>query len=133
MNSKCFEDFRLDEAILRAVRELGYRHPTDIQSAAIPQVLAGKDVLATAQTGTGKTAAFCLPMLERLHRRSGTGVRGLVLTPTRELALQVESDLRAYGAHVRLRTSVVLGGIPMNQLIHDLRQQPEILVATPGR
>jgi ATP-dependent RNA helicase RhlE len=133
MNTNRFEDFCLDEAILRAVREQGYRQPTDIQTAAIPQVLAGKDVLATAQTGTGKTAAFCLPMLDRLHRCSGTGVRGLVLTPTRELAMQVESDLRAYGSHLRLKSSVVLGGIPMNRQIRDLRQQPAIVVATPGR
>ena len=133
MNTKRFEDFCLDEAILRAVREQGYSQPTDIQSAAIPQVLAGKDVLATAQTGTGKTAAFCLPMLDRLHRRSGTGVRGLVLTPTRELAMQVESDLRAYGRHLRLKSSVILGGIPMSRQIRDLRQQPVIVVATPGR
>jgi len=133
MNSKCFEDFCLDEAILRAVREQGYRQPTDIQSAAIPEVLAGKDVLATAQTGTGKTAAFCLPMLDRFHRRPGTGVRGLVLTPTRELAIQVESDLRAYGSHLRVKSGVILGGVPINQQIRDSRQQPAILVATPGR
>src|SRR3972149_5528453 len=133
MNSRMFEDFCLDEAILRAIRGEGYRQPTDIQGAAIPEILAGKDVLATAQTGTGKTAAFCLPMLDMLHRRKRRGVRALVLTPTRELALQVETSLRTYGRFLSLRSSVVLGGVSMSGQVSALRKGPDILVATPGR
>jgi ATP-dependent RNA helicase RhlE len=133
MNLKRFEDFHLSEAILRAVRDEGYRQPTDIQGAAIPEILAGQDLMATAQTGTGKTAAFCLPMLDMLQRRRGNGLRALVLTPTRELALQIDASLRAYGRYVPLRTSVVLGGVSVNGQVNDLRKRPDILVATPGR
>jgi ATP-dependent RNA helicase RhlE len=133
MNSKMFQDFHISEAILRAVREEGYRQPTDIQRAAIPEILAGKDLVATAQTGTGKTAAFCLPMLDKLLRRQGEGLRALVLTPTRELALQIEASLHAYGRHLALRTIVVLGGVPVNGQVSALRKRPDILVATPGR
>src|SRR6058998_3180084 len=98
MNTKMFEDFNLSEALLRAIRDEGYRQPTDIQRAAIPEILAGKDIMATAQTGTGKTAAFCLPILDMLQRRQRrNALRALVLTPTRELALQIETSLRAYG------------------------------------
>src|SRR5437016_14663141 len=98
MNTKMFEDFHLNEAILGAIRDEGYRQPTDIQGAAIPEILCGKDVMATAQAGTGKTAAFCLPMLPMLHRGEGDaghGMRAVVLTATREFALQTESSLRA--------------------------------------
>src|SRR5262249_9380787 len=133
MNSKMFEDFHLGEAILRAVREQGYRQPTDIQRAAIPEILAGKDLLATAQTGTGKTAAFCLPMLDMLQRRQSFGLRALVLTPTPELALQIDESFRAYGRYLSLRTSVVLGGVSVNGQVNSLRMRPDILVATPGR
>src|ERR1700740_2841962 len=136
MNFKMFEDFHLDEAVLRAVRDEGYRQPTDIQRAAIPEILTGKDVLATAQTGTGKTAAFCLPILHMLHSTnasSSEGLRALVLTPTRELAVQIDSSLRAYGRYLPLRSSVVMGGVSMNGQIGALRKQPHILVATPGR
>jgi ATP-dependent RNA helicase RhlE len=133
MNFKMFEDFHFSEAVLRAVREEGYRQPTDIQRAAIPEILAGNDVLATAQTGTGKTAAFCLPMLDMLQRRQGNGLRALVLTPTRELALQVDASLRAYGRHLPLRSSVVLGGVSVHGQVSDLRKRPDVLVATPGR
>ena len=133
MNSKMFEDFHLGEAILRAVREKGYRQPTDVQLAAIPEILSGKDLMATAQTGTGKTAAFCLPMLDMLRRRQSLGLRALVLTPTRELALQIDKSLRAYGRYLSLTTSVVLGGVPVNGQVSSLRKRPDILVATPGR
>jgi ATP-dependent RNA helicase RhlE len=133
MNSEMFEDFHLREAILRAIREEGYRQPTAIQRAVIPEILLGKDVIAAAQTGTGKTAAFCLPMLEMLQRRPGSGLRALVLTPTRELALQVETSLRTYGRHLPLRSSVVVGGVSMSGQISVLRKRPDILVATPGR
>jgi ATP-dependent RNA helicase RhlE len=133
MNTKVFEDFHLSELILRAVREEGYRRPTDIQRESIPEILNGKDLLATAQTGTGKTAAFSLPMLDLLHRQQGKGLRALVLTPTRELALQIETSLRAYGRYLRLRSAVVVGGVSMNGQIQTLRRGSDILVATPGR
>ncbi|HLH32284.1 MAG TPA: DEAD/DEAH box helicase, partial [Terriglobia bacterium] len=133
MDSKTFEDFHVSEPILRAVREEGYRQPTDIQKAAIPQVMAGKDVLATSQTGTGKTAAFALPMLDMLYRQKGKGLRALVLTPTRELALQVETGIRAYGRNLPLRSAVVLGGVSMSGQITALHKGVDILVATPGR
>jgi ATP-dependent RNA helicase RhlE len=133
MNSNTFENFRLNTAILRALGEEGYRQPTDVQQAAIPHVLDGRDLVATAQTGTGKTAAFCLPILERLKTSQGSRLRALVLTPTRELALQIEGSFRAYGRHLSLKTAVVLGGVPINRQIQALRRRPDILVATPGR
>ena len=133
MNKTGFEDFHLNEAILRAVREEGYRQPTDIQLEAVPEVLAGKDVLATAQTGTGKTAAFSLPILDLLCRQKVKALRALVLTPTRELALQIETSFRAYGRYLPLRTAVVLGGVSMTGQVHNLRKGADILVATPGR
>jgi len=133
MNLEKFEDFNLNDDILRAVRGEGYEEPTDIQRAAIPEVLSGRDVVATAQTGTGKTAAFCLPMLELLQSRKGHGLRALVLTPTRELALQIDTDLHAYGRHLPLRSTVVLGGVSLKSQINALRQKPAIMVATPGR
>lgn len=131
MNTKMFEDFHLSEAILRAIRDEGYCQPTDIQRATIPEIVAGKDVMATSQTGTGKTAAFSLPMLHMLQR--GNGLRALVLTPTRELALQIETSLRAYGRYLLLRTSVVVGGVSMTGQVNALRKKPDIVVATPGR
>src|SRR5262245_56440379 len=110
MNSNTFEQFRLSNPILRAVADAGYQEPTPVQIATIPEVLAGHDVLATARTGTGKTAAFALPLLEKLHARpllDQNAIRGLVLTPTRELAQQVEASLRVYGRYLRLKTAVV--------------------------
>jgi ATP-dependent RNA helicase RhlE len=133
MNSKVFEDLHLSDAILRAIRAEGYQQPTEIQSAAIPEILAGRDVIATAQTGTGKTAAFCLPMLDLLQSRKANGLRALVLTPTRELALQVEASLRTYGRNLSLKSSVVVGGASVNIQRSALQRQPDILVATPGR
>jgi ATP-dependent RNA helicase RhlE len=136
MNSHPFEQLHLHKAILRAVIEEGYQEPTAVQLAAIPHVLAGKDLLATAQTGTGKTAAFALPMLERLHAESARGdgsVRALILTPTRELALQVATSLATYGRYLPLKTAVVLGGVSLHSQVKALRRKPQILVATPGR
>jgi ATP-dependent RNA helicase RhlE len=131
---KTFKDFCLSEDILRAVRDEGYRQPTDIQRAAIPEILAGKDIMATAQTGTGKTAAFCLPILDMLQRRQGrNALRALVLTPTRELALQIETSLRVYGRFLPLISCVVVGGVSISGQIKALRKRPDILVATPGR
>jgi len=116
--------------------EEGYREPTDIQEAAIPEALAGRDVLATAQTGTGKTAAFALPILQLLDERKHRGarsIRALVLTPTRELALQIEESFRNYGRHLPTSVAVILGGVPSGPQIKALRKIPDILVATPGR
>jgi ATP-dependent RNA helicase RhlE len=136
MNSHPFEQFRLNKHILRAVTEEGYSQPTPVQVAAIPEVLAGHDLLATAQTGTGKTAAFALPMLDRLQAHPPTEqspIRALILTPTRELALQVEASFRTYGRYLNLKTAVILGGISQDSQVKALRKKPEILVATPGR
>ncbi len=135
-----FADLDLSPELLRAVADEGYAEPTPIQARAIPLVLAGRDVLATAQTGTGKTAAFVLPILERLRPVANTSfsparhpVRALILTPTRELAVQVEGMVRAYGRHVALRSAVVYGGVPMDPQVRQLLAGVEILVATPGR
>jgi ATP-dependent RNA helicase RhlE len=133
LNSDSFNGFGLSEAILRAIRDSGYRQPTEVQRKAIPEILAGNDVMAAAQTGTGKTAAFCLPMLQLLDCGKPSGPRALVLTPTRELALQVEANLRAYGRYLRLKTAVILGGVPIGGQIRAMRGRPDILVATPGR
>jgi len=136
MNSDHFKNLSLTQPILRALSDEGYHTPTPIQHMAIPQVLAGKDLLATAQTGTGKTAAFSLPILQLLHERHHNHARctcALILTPTRELALQVEASLRTYGRYLSLRTAVILGGVPAKPQIKALRNNPDILVATPGR
>jgi ATP-dependent RNA helicase RhlE len=133
MNLTKFEDFNLSDVILRAVRNEGYEQPTDIQRAAIPEILSGRDVIASAQTGTGKTAAFCLPMLDVLQRKRRSGLRALVLTPTRELAQQVDAALHAYGRYLPLKSSVIVGGVSVRPQIGALQQRPDILVATPGR
>ena len=135
-----FDDLNLAPAIVQAVREHGYETPTPIQVEAIPAVLTGRDLLGGAQTGTGKTAAFTLPMLHRLaaseratSRFGGVGIRALVLTPTRELAAQVEESVRVYGKHLSLTSTVVFGGVGMNPQINAMKRGVDILVATPGR
>ena len=131
-----FSDLPLNPSILKALSDEGYDTPTPLQADAIPAVLEGRDVLGTAQTGTGKTAAFSLPMLQTLDARRPQGnrfIRGLILTPTRELALQVQDSFRAYGRHIKLSTECVMGGVPMGAQIKRLRRRPDILVATPGR
>jgi ATP-dependent RNA helicase RhlE len=135
-----FDDLKLAPAILKAVHEQGYETPTPIQAQAIPAVLEGHDLLAGAQTGTGKTAAFVLPMLHILGRGEagknkfgGTAIRALVLTPTRELAAQVEESVQDYGKYVALTSTVVFGGVGMNPQISKLKRGVDILVATPGR
>jgi ATP-dependent RNA helicase RhlE len=122
------------------VKDLGYEKPSPVQEQAIPLVLAGRDLMAGAQTGTGKTAAFALPILQRLAPNASSSasparhpVRALVLTPTRELAVQVAESFREYGKHMPLRSTVVYGGVDMNAQIEQLRKGVEILVATPGR
>jgi ATP-dependent RNA helicase RhlE len=128
-----FTDLGLAPELLRALSEKGYTAPTPIQSQAIPAVLAGRDVLAGAQTGTGKTAAFVLPILQRLAPNAGRSPRALVLTPTRELAAQVADSARSYGKYVAVRTTVVFGGVSINPQIGALRAGCDLLVATPGR
>jgi ATP-dependent RNA helicase RhlE len=129
-----FADLGLAPELLRAVADKGYSTPTPIQLEAIPAVLSGRDVLAGAQTGTGKTAAFVLPILQKLGRPSAQRApRALVLTPTRELAAQVAESARTYGKYSGIRTVVVFGGVGINPQIDALRSGCDILVATPGR
>ena len=135
-----FDTLGLSADLVQIVAEEGYTEPTPVQAAAIPHVLAGRDVLAAAQTGTGKTAAFVLPILDRLRRHANTSfsparhpVRVLILVPTRELAMQVDESVRTYGRSVPLRPAVVYGGIPIEPQTKVLRGGIEILVATPGR
>ncbi len=133
-----FTSLGLMDGLVRAIADQGYATPTPIQTRAIPVVLAGRDLLAAAQTGTGKTAAFTLPLLQRLHqhppaRKGRRPVRALVLTPTRELAAQVGDSVRGYGRHLPLRSAVIFGGVGINPQIDTLRRGVDILVATPGR
>jgi ATP-dependent RNA helicase RhlE len=135
-----FDQLGLIAPLLRAVGDLGYQTPTPVQEQAIPLVLGGRDLMAGAQTGTGKTAAFALPILQRLAPMASTStsparhpVRSLVLAPTRELAVQVAESFRDYGKHLPLRSTVVYGGVDMNAQIAELRRGVEVLVATPGR
>ena len=132
-----FTQLGLRPELVRAVADSGYDTPTPIQREAIPHVLAGRDVMAGAQTGTGKTAAFVLPILQRLHAAlegvDRRAVRALILVPTRELALQVEESVRTYGTHVPLRSVVVYGGASLPDQVRELEAGAEIVVATPGR
>ena len=135
-----FEELNLAPAIIKAVLEQGYETPTPIQAQAIPVVLEGHDLLGGAQTGTGKTAAFVLPMLNKLSsaeaprsKFGGVAVRALVLTPTRELAAQVEESVQTYGKYLELTSVAIFGGVGMNPQISRLKKGVDILVATPGR
>jgi ATP-dependent RNA helicase RhlE len=132
-----FAELELSEPLLRAVRGEGYTVATPIQAEAIPHVLAGRDILGCAQTGTGKTAAFALPVLQRLGLTSapphGRRIRALVLAPTRELALQIAESFKALGRHTGLRQAVVFGGVGQNPQVRALQHGMDILVATPGR
>jgi len=134
-----FSSLNLDAQILRAIEEEGYTEPTPIQAQAIPHVLAGRDLMAMAQTGTGKTAAFTLPLLQRLLPHASTSasparhpIRALILAPTRELAIQVEKSVETYSKHVPLRSTVVFGGIDIKTQKPALMKGVEILVATPA-
>lgn len=142
MSSLAFSDLGLSKPLLQAVIDEGYSKPTEIQERAIPPLLAGKDLLGTAQTGTGKTAAFTLPMLQRLddvgsrrNRSGGMPARpaALVLAPTRELAIQIDQSVATYGARSRVSHTAVFGGAPKGRQLQQLRQGPVILTATPGR
>lgn len=137
-----FNDLSLIEPLLRALEAEGYERPTPIQQQAIPPVLEGRDLLGCAQTGTGKTAAFALPMLQLLHTKfsaptgQGAGrrpIRALILTPTRELALQISESFSAYGKHLQIRNTVVFGGVGQTPQTDALRRGTDVLVATPGR
>ncbi len=131
-----FQALGLRAELVRALADKGYTEPTPIQTQAIPPILAGRDILGAAQTGTGKTAGFTLPMLQRLMATPPTGsrvVRALVLTPTRELAAQVGESVAVYGQHLPLRSTIIFGGVSINPQISHLRRGVDIVVATPGR
>ena len=134
-----FNDLNLIEPILKALRTEGYDTPTPIQEQAIPIVLKGQDLLGCAQTGTGKTAAFAIPILQLLHNkrptdsRAPTLIKSLILTPTRELAIQIHESFQAYGKHTGLRHAVIFGGVSQQTQVESLRRGVDILIATPGR
>ena len=134
-----FDSLGLSAELLRAVKEQGYDTPTPIQARAIPVVISGRDLMAAAQTGTGKTAGFTLPLLQRLQTSPGPNgghrhpVRALILTPTRELAAQVGESVSAYGKHLRFHSAVIFGGVNINPQIDKLRRGVDIVIATPGR
>lgn len=136
INYMTFKELGLTDALLKAVTALGYEKPSTIQEKAIPVVLEGKDVLASAQTGTGKTAAFSLPILQRLSEdghRHNRPVRALILTPTRELAAQIQDDIREYGAFLDVKHTVIFGGVNQNPQVRKIKSGVDMLVATPGR
>src|SRR3954463_8692104 len=140
MSESAFSKLSLAEPLSRAVAEMGYESMTPIQEQAIPVVLAGKDVMGAAQTGTGKTAAFSLPLLQKMLKHENASmsparhpVRALVLAPTRELADQVANTVKAYSKHTKLRATVVFGGIAMKPQTLELKAGVEVLIATPGR
>jgi ATP-dependent RNA helicase RhlE len=132
-----FQNLGLSAELLRAINDQGYGQPTPIQQQAIPLILEGRDVLAGAQTGTGKTAGFTLPLLQRLHEAGRRGrktcVRALILTPTRELAAQVGDSVRTYGRHLPIRSTTIFGGVSINPQVAKLRKGVDIVIATPGR
>ena len=132
-----FQQLELIEPILKALSQEGYTNPTPIQQKSIPVVLSGRDLLACAQTGTGKTAAFTIPLLQMIHASVNDsrerGISALVLTPTRELAIQIEESIRAYGRFLHLKHTVVYGGVSQVNQVKAIRSGVDILVATPGR
>ncbi len=133
-----FNDLNLIEPILRSLRQEGYEKPTPVQAQSIPSILRGNDLLGCAQTGTGKTAAFAIPILQVLSSAKPSQVRSkpirsLILTPTRELAIQIDESFRAYGRHLPLRCAVIFGGVSQNKQTQTLKKGVDILVATPGR
>lgn len=133
-----FKELELDDALLDALKEEGYTHPTPIQEQSIPMLLQGKDLLACAQTGTGKTAAFALPILQQLNKARQEGnrkhkVSALVVTPTRELAIQIAESFTAYGRNTDIRNTVIFGGVKQGGQTSALRRGVDVLVATPGR
>jgi ATP-dependent RNA helicase RhlE len=126
-----FAALGLSDAVLEAVSHVGFEHPTPIQAAVIPAALTGRDLIGLAETGSGKTAAFVLPVADRLTH--GKGLRGLILAPTREIALQTKAFLDLFGRHHKLRTACLIGGVKLGPQFDELRRKPDIVVATPGR
>ena len=133
MERNTFADFKFNRQILNAIEEAGYTTPTPIQQKAIPPILAGQDVMGVAQTGTGKTAAFVLPVLMKLNYAQGSDARALILSPTRELAMQIEEHIRLFATYTDLRTVVIYGGLGPKTQIAELEKGVDIIVATPGR
>ena len=133
MERKTFADFKLNKQLLNAVEDAGYTAPTPIQQKAIPPILAGQDVMGIAQTGTGKTAAFVLPILMKLKYAQGMDARALILSPTRELAMQIEENIRLFATYTDLRTVVLYGGLGPKTQRAELEKGVDIIVATPGR
>lgn len=133
-----FENLNLIDPILQAVKAEGYTTPTPIQAQAIPLLLQGRDILGCAQTGTGKTAAFAIPIIQHMHQSNAPTsgqrpIRALILTPTRELAIQIEESFASYGRNTRLRSQVIFGGVNQHGQVESLRKGIDILIATPGR
>ena len=129
-----FENLNLIEPILKALQEEGYSTPTPIQEKSIPILLQGKDLLGCAQTGTGKTAAFSIPILQKLYKTDNRkSIKALILTPTRELAIQIGESFSAYGKYTGLRHAVIFGGVGQKPQTDELKRGVQILVATPGR
>ena len=132
-----FEDLGLNHYLLRAIEETGYTSPTPIQEKAIPHALEGKDILGLAQTGTGKTASFSLPILQRLYNQRNTEkvrpIRALIVTPTRELAIQIDENITNYSKHIPISSTVIFGGVKQGNQVRELRKGVDILTATPGR
>jgi ATP-dependent RNA helicase RhlE len=128
-----FKKLGLIEPLLLAVKELGYKEPTTIQNRAIPLVMQKKDIFATAQTGTGKTAAFSLPMIQRFRKNNAQNIKGLILSPTRELAVQIEQDIKNYAKHLKIKTLLLVSGKDINTQRKNLREGVDIIIATPGR
>jgi ATP-dependent RNA helicase RhlE len=126
-----FESLGLSAPILQSIRRIGFEHPTPIQAKVIPVALSGRDLVGLAETGSGKTAAFCLPLAERLTH--GQGISALILSPTREIALQTQAFLEIFGEEHKIRTACLIGGVKMGPQVRALNQRPDIVVATPGR
>ena len=131
--SKTFEDFGFNKQVLNAISDAGYTDPTPIQEKAIPPILNGQDVLGIAQTGTGKTAAYVLPMIMKLKYAQGQDIRGLIVAPTRELAMQIEENVKAYAKYTDLRSLVIYGGLGPKTQIENIKKGLDILITTPGR
>ena len=131
--SKTFEDFDFNRQVLNAIADAGYETPTPIQEKAIPPILNGQDVLGIAQTGTGKTAAYVLPMIMKLKYAKGIDIRGLIVAPTRELAMQIAENVKAYSKYTDLRSYVIYGGLGPKTQIEEIKKGLDILITTPGR
>ncbi len=128
-----FSELELDDSILKALKEKGYDTPTPIQQKSIPIVLQQKDLLGVAQTGTGKTAAFAIPIIQLLARSNKKGIKGLIVTPTRELAIQIEENIAYYAKYMNVKQTVIFGGVKQHEQVRKLKKGVDILVATPGR